>query len=287
MEKEALHNRPEAGSEAETNKGNSNIRASLKSQFPFRLGTTSYIVPDEILPNVLYLADKVDDIELVLFESDEFSNLPDATTMKRLKEIADGADLTYTIHLPLDTWMGHEQESVRVQSVDKCLRVIERTAPLSPFAYVLHFHGDERGECPSADLNRWIEGHRRSVEKLLQNVHSHDLCVETLDYPFAVIEDIVGDYNLSVCLDIGHLLMCGHTPEDYLDRYLPRTRVLHLHGIEDGNDHRSLSFFPAGLLSDIIEHLGNGANIPRVLTMEIFDEEALNQSLSVLSRFVE
>jgi sugar phosphate isomerase/epimerase len=260
---------------------------SLKNQFPFRLGTTSYIVPDEILPNVLYLADKVDDIELVLFESDEFSNLPDAATVKRLREIADETALTYTIHLPLDTWMGHEQASVREQSVDKCLRVIDRTTPLSPFAYVLHFHGDERGECPSPDLNRWIEGHRRSVEKLLLNVHSHDLCVETLDYPFSVIEDIVGDYNLSACLDIGHLLMCGHAPEDYLNRYLPRTRVLHLHGIEDGHDHRSLSFFPAGLLSNIIEHLGNGSNIPRVLTMEIFDEVSLNESLAVLSRFVE
>jgi sugar phosphate isomerase/epimerase len=287
MEKEDIHNRCAAGSEMGTNKGNRRKCISLKNQFPFRLGTTSYIVPDEILPNVLYLADKVDDIELVLFESDEFSNLPDAATVKRLREIAEGSDLTYTIHLPLDTWMGHEQASVREQSVDKCIRIIEHTVPLEPFAYILHFHGDERGECPSRDIDRWIEGHRRSVEKLLQNVHAHDLCVETLDYPYTIIEDIVSDYNLSVCLDVGHLLMCRHTPEDYLDRYLPQTRVLHLHGIEDGHDHRSLSFFPAGLLNNIIEHLGNGSNIPRVLTMEIFDEGSLSQSLAVLSRFVE
>jgi hypothetical protein len=90
-------------SDIDTNKRYS----SLKNRFPFRLGTTSYIIPEEILPNVLFLADKVDDIELVLFESDEFSNLPDETTVKRLKEIADRSDLTYTIHLPLDTWMGH------------------------------------------------------------------------------------------------------------------------------------------------------------------------------------
>lgn len=259
---------------------------SLKNRFSFRLGTTSYIIPAELLPNVMFLADKVDDIELVLFESDEFTNLPDTATVQMLKETAKRSDLTYTIHLPLDTWMGHEDISVRERSVDKCLRVIERTAPLFPFAYILHFHGDQRGETPSSDLERWIDGHRRSVERLLQNVDPQALCVETLDYPYAVIEDIISDYNLSVCLDIGHLLMCGYAAEDYLDRYLTRTRVLHLHGIEEGHDHRSLSFFPAGLLTTIIDRLGNGSYNSRVLTMEIFDERAFNKSLDVLSRFV-
>ena len=259
---------------------------SLKSRFPFRLGTTSYIIPADLLSNVLFLADKVDDIELVLFESDEITNLPDAATVKMLKETADRSNLTYTVHLPLDTWMGHEQTSVRQQSVDKCLRVIERMAPLLPFAYVLHFHGDKPGKSPSPDLERWIDGHRRSVERLLQAVDSHDLCVETLDYPYTCIDDIVSDYHLSVCLDIGHLLLYGYTPEAYLDRYLTRTRVLHLHGIEEGHDHRSLSFLPAGLLPTLIDRLGNGSKNSRVFTMEVFDERAFNQSLDVLSRFI-
>lgn len=37
---------------------------SLKGIFPFRLGTTSFIIPDDILPNVEFLSDKVDDIEI-------------------------------------------------------------------------------------------------------------------------------------------------------------------------------------------------------------------------------
>jgi adenosylcobalamin phosphodiesterase len=260
---------------------------SLKRRFPFRLGTTSYIIPADILSNINFLADKVDDIELVLFESDEITNLPDAATVKMLKEMAKQHDLTYTVHLPLDTWMGHEDESVRKRSVDKCLRVIERTAPLSPFAYVIHFHGDHPGERPSLNLARWFDGHRRSVERLLQDVNSHDLCVETLDYAYDLIEDIISDYGLSVCLDIGHLLLCGHAPEDYFERYLPQTRVLHIHGVENGNDHRSLAFLPTGLLTILMDLLGNGSKDSRVLTMEIFDEALLNQSLDVLSRFVQ
>jgi sugar phosphate isomerase/epimerase len=174
-----------------------------------------------------------------------------------------------------------------LQSVDKCLRVIELTAMLNPFAYIIHFHGDHRGEHPSPDLMRWTEGHRFAVERLIQNVSPEDLCVETLDYPYQLIEDIVMDYQLSVCLDIGHHLLNGVAPEDYLERYLPRTRVLHLHGVEEGNDHRSLAYLPYGLLTALVNRLGNGPVKPRVLTLEIFDEEALNQSLNVLRQVLQ
>src|SRR5208337_2974964 len=62
---------------------------SLKNRFPFRMGTIPYIIPAELLPNVNFLAGKVDDIELVLFESDEITNLPENATVKALKKTAD------------------------------------------------------------------------------------------------------------------------------------------------------------------------------------------------------
>lgn len=51
---------------------------SMKGIFPFRLGTTSYILPDGLVTNVEFLGPLVDDVELVLFESEEVSNLPGA-----------------------------------------------------------------------------------------------------------------------------------------------------------------------------------------------------------------
>ena len=63
--------------------------AALKKRFPFLLGTTSYIIPADLLSNVNFLGDKVADVELILFESDEITNLPDASTVKMLKETAD------------------------------------------------------------------------------------------------------------------------------------------------------------------------------------------------------
>jgi hypothetical protein len=67
----------------------SNGFGSLKNRFPFRTGATSYIIPAELLPNVNFLAGKVDDIELVLFESDEITNLPETATVKALNKTAD------------------------------------------------------------------------------------------------------------------------------------------------------------------------------------------------------
>ena len=71
--------------------------------FPFRLGTSSYIIPADILPNAHYLAGKVKDIELILFEVDDGpNNLPSPEVIEELEQIAREQDLTYTVHLPLD-----------------------------------------------------------------------------------------------------------------------------------------------------------------------------------------
>lgn len=284
MMKKSLADPRNLTSGSDTNYSDRREGVSLKNRFPFRLGTTSYIIPADLEANVAFLADKVDDIELVLFESHEISNLPDAATLRVLKEIADRYDLTYTVHLPLDAWLGHAQEAVRVNSLDKCMRVMECTAPLNPFAYIVHFHGDHRGDSPSPEMNRWIDGHRRAVERLLQAVPAEQLCVETLDYPYDLIEDIVIDYGLSVCLDVGHHVLNGAALEACLDRYLPRIRVIHLHGVEAGDDHRSLACLPDGLLAALINRLGGRPEKLRVLTLEIFDEEVLNESMDVLRR---
>ena len=43
----------------------------------FHIGATSYVIPADLAPNAEYLATRVDDMELVLFESPEWgSNFP-------------------------------------------------------------------------------------------------------------------------------------------------------------------------------------------------------------------
>jgi len=175
------------------------MNCNLKNRFPFRLGTTSYIIPAEILPNVRYLTDKVDDIELVLFESDETSNIPDRRTVEQLRSLADEYNLTYTVHLPLDSFLGSAKEPVRKTAVEKCRRIIERMKAVNPFSYVTHFHGDIRGHQPSHDMNRWLDQHRVSIEELLQFVEPRMLAVETLDYPYELIAPLIVEYDLATC----------------------------------------------------------------------------------------
>ena len=82
-------------------------------ELPFRIGTSSYIIPDDILPNVRYLADKVKDIELVLFDIDEYCNIPDAVQIAELKNLAAENGLSYTVHLPLNlSFSDKEREPV-------------------------------------------------------------------------------------------------------------------------------------------------------------------------------
>ncbi|MGE5799736.1 MAG: hypothetical protein ACM337_05370, partial [Syntrophaceae bacterium] len=94
------------------------VMESLKNRFPFRLGTTSYIIPADLLTNVRWLASCVDDIELLLFEADDDSNLPDKGTIAELDKIARSNDLSYTVHVPLGLALGAASETERLLSVN-------------------------------------------------------------------------------------------------------------------------------------------------------------------------
>jgi len=255
-------------------------RRSLKGRLPFRLGTTSYIMPDHLIPNVAYLADQIDDVELVLFESDEVSNLPDASVVETLASLADEHDLTYTVHLPLDVKLGSDDESVRLRSVEKCCKVIRLTQPLRPFGYLLHLQGRE----PADDPASWTTALEKSILQLLdEGLRPEALCVETLAYPYEHVWDMVQRRDLAVCLDIGHILMSGYDLPAYLEEYLPRCRVVHLHGIRDGRDHRDIGGLAHPVLTSVWHALRSGAGQrQRVLTLEVFGQDDFSRSMDIL-----
>lgn len=256
---------------------------SLKNCFPFRLGTTSYIIPADIISNVEYLANKVDDIELVLFESDEMSNLPNYQTIQTLQNLAAENDLTYTVHLPLDINLGASDEAERRKSVKKCLRVIRLVEEVEPFAYIIHFHEEHQSRNPAPDLQRWKANLEKSVVELLRTpIAPHLLCVETLAYPFALVEPIVCEYNLSICLDIGHIFRYRLPLEAYLTRYLERTRVIHLHGIINGKDHSNISSISTNQLLLLLARLSCLEARTRVVSLELFNERDFTISLDIL-----
>jgi len=253
--------------------------------YPFRLGTTSYIIPDDILPNARYLAGKVWDIELILFEVDDGpNNLPSAEVIAELSQIARQHDLTYTIHLPLDLKLG-DDGSEYDQSLVKAKRVIECTRGLDPWAYVLHLDGRSVRTSTVEDLiKRWQDQSVRALEIVAAWAGGAEkLAVENLEtYPLDFIQPVLDRIPVSRCVDVGHLWLDGHDPIPYLQAALPRTRVIHMHGIAE-RDHRSLMYMPqekVGAVWDVLI----GANYAGVLTLEIFSEEDFLSSMQVFRR---
>src|SRR5215211_6096314 len=253
--------------------------------YPFRLGTTSYIIPDDILPNARYLAGKVRDIELILFEVDDGpNNLPSSDVIQELSSISQDNDLTYTVHLPLDLKLG-EDGSARDQSLVKAKRVIDCTHELDPWAYVLHLDGRAVRTSTDADLiKRWQDRSVRALELVSESAGSAEkLAVENLEtYPLGFIQPVLDRIPVSRCVDVGHLWLDGHDPIPYLQAALPRTRVIHLHGIGE-RDHRSLAFMPQEKVNAVFDELLR-ANYEGVLTLEIFSEEDFLSSMDVIHR---
>ena len=254
-----------------------------------RLGTTSYVLPADILPNVEFLAGKVDDVELVLFESKEASNLPDRKVVRRLGELAEEHHLTYTVHFPLDIWPGSFDEDVRRHSVDTYRRIIRLTRQLPVFSYVLHLTPEGYGKVPSVDVPRWLDQLDRSLAELLERgeVEPSMLSCETLSYPFDVVFPLVERYDTSVTLDIGHIWLMEYDAKEACRTLLPRARVCHLHGVSGGRDHQSLAATPAKKMRAFLEALRAQDAVDgkeRVLTMEIFGLSEFGTSTALLEK---
>lgn len=251
--------------------------------YPFRLGTTSYIIPDDILPNVRYLAGKVKDIELILFEVDDGpNNLPSHQVIKELCLIAGQNDLTYTVHLPLDLKLG-EDGSERDLSLVKAKRVIDCTHELNPWAYVLHLDGRSVRTSTDVELiQRWQDQSVRALEIVAEWAGDAGmLAVENLEtYPLNFIQPVLDRIPVSRCVDIGHLWLDQHDPLPYLQAALARTRVIHIHGIAE-RDHRSLAFMPREKVRPVFQELIR-LNYKGVLTLEVFSEEDFKSSLDVI-----
>jgi sugar phosphate isomerase/epimerase len=166
-------------------------------------------------------------------------------------------------------------------------RAIDAAALLEPEHYVVHVYlGDgESDPAPPQDLAAWRERATDSLRALLAHgVLPRQLCVEALDYDFALIHPVLEALDLSSALDIGHWVRDGREELRELERYLPRARLLQWHGTDpSGRDHRSLRHYPAdkarALLSTLVARGYDG-----VLTLEVFDPDELASSQQVLAR---
>ncbi|MFN8444704.1 MAG: cobamide remodeling phosphodiesterase CbiR [Caldilineaceae bacterium] len=255
-------------------------------QFHFRIGTTSYIVEADLIANAHFLADKVADMQLVLFDlPDGPSNIPTPETVAELAEISHSTGLTYSVHLIDDLLTA----DVTHPGLQRSKRLIELFAPLQPSAYVLHLDGrDLRKSAFLEDaVQVWQNERHLALEQLGQLVGDRKLLsVENLEgYPPELVTPVVEQARVSRCVDVGHLFLDGLDPLPHLRSALSRTRMVHLHGLKDGQDHQSLAHMPTEQLDSVIQLLLD-SNYDGLLTLEIFGEADFTSSLEALMKSI-
>ena len=251
---------------------------------PFRLGTTSFIYPDHIIPNVRKIGAFFDEIELLVFESMPKGVLPSPADIRELAQLSKELDLTYNIHLPTDISLTDPSDTQKAKAADTLLEVIQLFAPLTPTTHTLHLSMD-RSMIRSEDLSAWEKQAEKGLGLLVPGLTDPGLVsLETLWYAPGCLKNLVKNFGLSVCIDAGHHFKYGHDLKTSFERFGERIPVVHLHGVDFSKvtpkDHTSLDRLPHDLFHQTVELLAayNG-----VVSLEVFNLENLNRSLVKLS----
>ncbi len=253
-----------------------------KDLFSFRLGTTSFIYPDNIIPNVKKLGPIFDEIELLIFESIPYDVLPSIQDIMELALLAEEFDLTYNIHLPVDVSLTDISKLKRDQAVETIKRVINLVSLLEPATHTLHL--EHQGVDSDKD---WYKRSFDSVGELALSIGNPAIIsIETLEYPFKLIEPIIDEYGFSVCLDAGHLIKYGYGIKHIFEKYNDKIPLIHLHGVDFSEnpykDHVALDKTPENKLTDTLEVL---KDFHGVVSLEVFNMKNLISSLACLEKF--
>jgi len=237
--------------------------------------------------------------ELNLF----FPTCYNLAAIDRLGRLKQERHLSYTVHLPL--WSLEPSTpvpAVRQGSVDTLVDAVLRLASLEPEVYVLHAFGALASEFSrmkplqtmrSLVLQLFVAQAQRSVEELLRRtgVPPRRIAVETIEFPFDLTLELAQTFDLSMCLDVGHVVAgytTGVTLFEALEGMLSRLAEVHLHdayrrelpdGVVQVNDHLPLGAgeVPVG---EVLDRLA-GAGFSGPIIFELTIEEA-QASLEVI-----
>lgn len=258
------------------------LTKSYKGFYPFRIGTTSYIYPDLYAPNVRMLGPFLDEIELLLFESGPVASLFSKTVIADLQHLSREFNLTYNIHLPTDIAISHPNPERRERDIAKLLKVFERVEHLSPATCTLHVpFSAETSE--GASVGKWRDIVYSSLAKIVKSgVPAAGIAIESLDYPFTWVEDVIQELKLSICMDIGHLFIQGLDILAFFTKYADAVAIIHLHGVQNGKDHLPLDRLPASRLKAVLEIL---KKFKGTVSLEVFDYNYLQTSLDFLETY--
>ncbi len=252
-----------------------------KNLFPFKIGSTSYAFPDSIVPNVIYMSEFVDDVELLFFESLDNGSILATAEINELQSISSKHNIQYSIHCPIDLPAGSSDPFIREKFINQVEMIINLTKTLPVSGFIIHLEGINN-ESNGMEISEWNENvilFCKKISSINGLVHSK-ICIETLSYNPKFNEEIVNRYGFSHCIDIGHMWLHNHNWETICPLFLPKTRIIHLHGIQNDKDHRSLAMHDKSQLNKFIKT--SLKDYSGVVTIELFDKNIIFNSLNVV-----
>ncbi len=257
---------------------------SWKRHYNFRLACPSFVYPVDYDVNVDLLGDRVDDIELLFFESRPAAR-PSGALIGRLADLGRLHRVGYNVHWPTDLTLFDADRTRQQDAVAVLAGLTRLLAPLQPAFHILHLETDGDPKPAAGDRRRWEERVMQGVERLAAaGIEMSRLRVENQSVPLEWIEPVLETFNLMFCLDIGHLNLAGEKLEHAFSRWHGRIGALHIHGVRNGRDHCSLArLTPAdqGILQFFLRTFQGS------VCVEIFNYEALSESLQLLAKWMD
>ena len=246
-----------------------------KNIFPFTLACPSFVYPAGYVDNIRHLAPFVDEIQLLFFESRPAHNLPSRQLIKELADVAGDEAITYNVHLPSDIHLGHTDPMQRRRDAEVLRHVMARCAPLSPSTFTLHLNRN-----PDMAMGHWQTHLAEALQRMLTSgINSRRISVETLDYPLEWVAPVIAALDLSVCMDMGHLMVHGVDLATFYKDWRKRITTIHLHGVDRARDHLPLNRLSDQQMYTVLEILRPFAG---VVSLEVYSHPALNASMTHL-----
>ncbi|MBN2047297.1 MAG: sugar phosphate isomerase/epimerase [Anaerolineaceae bacterium] len=185
-------------------------------------------------------------------------------SIEKLAALKQELGLQFTLHLPL--WSVEPStplDPVRQGSTQALIEAIHLTRELEPEVYVLHATGALAAEFSNMPLpaiaheyvlGSFMRGARHSIQHLLAEtgIAPRKLALETIEFPFEMTLEMAQTLDVSMCLDVGHVLSGFSGPislNEALGLCMPYLAEVHLHDSPKlprnapkvyGKDHQAL-----------------------------------------------